>query len=110
MNSETFESAFDDFFLNPEFLFIGISIAIAALNDYVNISNKAFGSMWFHFNMFFIMLGSLTYTAMVVHAYYRPEAAKPGVFKFFIILYLGIVLALGSIRYIKNIFMYRKEA
>ena len=110
LNYETFESAFDDFFLNPEILFIGISIAIAALNDFVNNSNKVLGSMWFHINMFFIVLGSLIYTAMVVHAYYRPAAAKPGVFKFFIILYLVIVLALGCIRYIENIFTYRKEA
>ena len=110
LDSETFKSAFSDFFLNPEILFVGISIAIAALNDFVNNSSKVLSNIWFLLNMIFVVLGALTYTAMVAHSYYRPEAAKPDVFKCFVIVYLGIILILGCSRYIKNILAYRKEA
>lgn len=95
--------AFNEFFSNPELLFIGISIAITAVNDFVNNSKTFRHTLWFQINLILIVLGMLIYTAIVIQNYYKPETNNTTILIIFTVFYIGFTLVLGCIRYISNI-------
>ena len=98
-----FSIAFNEFLSNPELFFIGISIAIAAINDFANNSKKFIDTLWFQINTVMILLGTLIYTLIIVQSYYRPEVNNSTILTIFTIVYLGFTFALGCIRYANNI-------
>lgn len=102
-NGNEFSVAFNGFFSNPELFFIGISITVAAANDFVNNSRTFSETLWFQINMVMILLGTLIYTLIIVQTYYKPDENNNTMFTIFTIFYLGVTFGLGCIRYIKNI-------
>lgn len=96
-------AAFNEFFSNPELFFIGISITISAVNDFVNNSKNFRETLWFQINLFMIFLGTIIYTLIIVHTYHRPEMNNSTIFIIFTVFYLGFTFILGCIRYIGNI-------
>lgn len=97
-----FSKAFNDFFANNELFFIGVSIAISAINDFVNNTYSIFQSFWFQANLVLIVFGSFIYTLLTVQQYYEPSVSNTP-FTIFIGVYLSVSLILGCIRYINNI-------
>lgn len=102
-NGDTFLVAFNGFFSNPELFFIGISITVAAVNDFVNNSKTFSETLWFQINVVMVLLGTLIYTLIIANTYFKPHANNNTMFTVFTIFYFEGTFVLGCIRYIKNI-------
>ena len=64
---------FSGFLTNHELFFIGITMAVSAINDFISNTTKHIASYWLFIYILLIILGALIYTAIVVREYYKPE-------------------------------------
>lgn len=101
------EGFFYELFKNNEIFFIGVSLSIAAINDYVQQrQTKKSGDFWTCINIIVIVIGAMFYgiTAFVIQHGSLFEIEID--YNFLIwcnIFYLSVIIVLGSYKYVKDI-------
>lgn len=97
--SKPFCVIFEDFFVNAEIIFVGISLTIASMNDFVTPMSKEAGSGWMWTNIITILLGTITYGAMVLAINLGIESINRGFVIVFNIIYLVFCFLMGLCKY-----------
>lgn len=93
---------FFEVFSNYEIIYVGISLMIVTLNDFMSHSSKKAKNSWHGLNIALIVIGAVIYGLMAV-THYNAEVGD-GTFDFsvafwFNIIFLVIIILLGSIQY-----------
>ena len=106
-NNEFWGSLYNTF-CGCEILFLGISLAVSALNDFLGNPSGILHRIWTIFTILFIILGSIIYGIVVLQ---NRNNIEPNQNTAFIVnvVYLGIIFILGLIRYIASMFGGKNE-
>ncbi len=103
ITGETDVNFFDTVFKSAEIIFIGISLAISALNTYIHPSSKTHSDIWIWSNIIVIILGALFYGVIVTHEQQSADVDLTFLI-YFNAFFFVLVFLLGSYKYIMNIF------
>ena len=93
-------------FISSEIIFIGISLSIASLNDYINSSLIKGNDTWTWINIVAITLGAMVYGVTTISQNLSPVLNKTINGTFVIMLnvtFLVLILIIGSYKYISEI-------
>lgn len=98
---------FQEIFKSSEIFFVGVSLAIAALNDYIHKTQpKKFSSLWTWSNIIIILFGAMFYGITVI-LIQNSDVWKININYEFLstcnFLYLLVIIVVGSYKYIKDI-------
>ncbi len=104
------KSFFQAIFESEEIFFIGVSLAISALNDYIHKTQpKKFSGLWTWLNLIIIILGAMFYgiTVFLVQFSETNTDLKINIDYDFLLMYnifyLLVIIIVGSYKYIKDI-------
>ena len=89
-------------FSNCEWIFIGVSLAITSLNDYIQYSTKKKKKSKISFNIVLIVAGAIVYGLMTI-CNQTPESFNDLLALGFNIIFMLMILIVGSGEYIQQI-------
>lgn len=88
-------------FSSYEIIFVGISLAIAALNDFIAQESKGSKEGWTWLNIIIIAFGAMIYGGLAVESNAGGSFDLSVLFKFNL-AYLGIIFMLGTAKYYRE--------
>lgn len=98
---------FKEMFMSNEIFFIGVSLSIAALNDYINKTNKnSTSDVWVYINIITIAIGAMFYgiTTVLMENITKNNTVIDNDFLCFCnVVYLLVIIMLSSYKYIREI-------
>lgn len=101
--SQEFLSSLYQAFCGCEILFLGVTLAVSALNDFLENNSGVWHIIWMVCTILFIILGSIVYGDLIIQ---RSNNILPDDNVVFVvnIVYLGVIFILGLSRYLTSIF------
>ncbi len=99
---ESTSSIFEDLFYNSEIIFVGISLTITSINDFITPQSKESGSSWMWINIITIIVGTLIFSLIVIAFEKDSQKVNKTFVIAFNIVYLVVCFLLGFFKYRAN--------
>lgn len=89
----------EDLFFNSEIIFLGISLTITSINDFITPHSKESGSDWMWISIITIIVGALVFSLFIVSLENNNGPINKTFVIIFNILYLVVCFLLGYSKY-----------